>query len=156
MTSHQSANLCPLISREQAGNAVEKALRLLVGRGRRHSLREISIGAGIHHRAIESALCTGADYRPLPLEALLSITLFLGSDFANEWLRVAQLGAYELPDDHDPDLSRVAADSVEEAAAISRIAVDGFQRTDAANLVAVGTRKISRGQQLVAFARRAA
>lgn len=156
MTSSHSANLCPLVSREQAGNAIENALRLMVGRGRRYSVRQLSVGSGVHHRAIECALCAGADYRPLPLEALLSITLFLGADFTNEWLRIAQQGAYDLPDDRDPDLSRVAAESVEDAATISRLAADGFQRGNAASLAAVGTHKIERGMQLVAFARRAA
>ena len=74
----------------------------------------------------------------------------------NEILRVARMGAYDLPDDRDPDLSRVAAESVEDAATISRMAADGFQRGNAASLAVVGTHKIERGMQLVAFARRAA
>lgn len=156
MTSSHSADFEPLISRELAASTIDAALRLFVGRGRRHSVRQLSVGTGVKERIIESAMARGAEYRPLSPEAWLSISLFLGADFMNEILRVARMGAYDLPDDRDPDLSRVAAESVEDAATISRMAADGFQRGNAASLAAVGTHKIERGMQLVAFARKAA
>lgn len=156
MTQNHAADFEPLISRELAGNTIDAALRLFVGRGRRYSVGQLASATGVKERVIESAMGKGSEYRPLPIEAMLSITLFLGSRFTNEVLRIARQGAYDLPDDRDPDLSRVAAESVEDAATISRMAVDGFQRGNAASLAAVGTHKIERGMQLVAYARRAA
>lgn len=108
MTDNHAANLRGLVSREQAGNAIGKALRLFVGRGRHYSVKQLSNGTGIKDRVIECAMCApeSVDYRPLPLDALLSISKFLGADFTNEWLGLSDQVAVSTGDmDHD-DMAR--------------------------------------------------
>lgn len=102
MTDKVSAKNPALISREQAGNAIGKALRLFVGRGRRYSVKQLSNATGVSDRMIECAMAAGYDHRPLPDWALLSIMSFLGVDFTNEFLPLAHQEAIELGDcDHD-------------------------------------------------------
>lgn len=106
MSDNSAANLPPLVSREQAGNAIGDALRLFVGRGRRYSVKQLSNGTGVKERVIECAMCDpvrqAADYRPLPLEALISISKFLGPLFTTEWLALAEQNAADAgPLDHE-------------------------------------------------------
>lgn len=121
MADIESANFPPLISREQAGNAVGDALRLFVGRGRRYSVKQLANGTGIKERVIECAMCDparqAADYRPLPMEALFSIAKFLGPLFTSEWLALAdQEARFRAPVDHD-DLAGKAIDYAAEYSA---------------------------------------
>lgn len=155
MPDYASANITPLVSREQVGNEVGKALRLFVGRGRRYSVKQLSNGTGVKDRVIECAMCDAGsiDYRPLALEALISIARFLGSDFTNEWLGLACQGAFDLPD-HEPDPGELAADNSDDNATITRAAIDGtFDKNERPELAVVGSRMVKRGQQLVALRR---
>lgn len=102
MSDNGSANFEPIISREQAGNAVAKALRLYVGRGRRYSVKELSNGTGVADRMIECAMASGYDHRSLPDWALLSIGSFLGPEFVGSITRlIGMVVSYEKDIDHD-------------------------------------------------------
>lgn len=157
MADKPSADIEPLVSRNRAGAAVAKALSLYVGRGRRYSVKQLSNATGVKDRMIECAKCDpdNTDWRPLPLEALLSISAFLGADFTNEWLPLSGQGAFELPDG-EPDPGDLAIDSTEDSATVVRAAMDGkFDEDERADLRIVGARKIARGQQLIALGRAA-
>lgn len=152
MADNPSANYPPLVSREQAGNAIGRALGLFVGRGRRYSTKELSNATGVKDRMIECAKLApdNTDFRPLPDWALLSIARFLGADFTNVWLGLAGQGAFDLPDD-EPEPGALAVEGCSDAANIVRIAHDGIDREERAELPAIGARMIYRGQQLVAM-----
>lgn len=157
MPDHCAASFSPLISREQAGNAIRKALSLFVGRGRRYSVKQLSNATGIKDRVIECALTDPAsiDYRPLSLEALFSIGMFLGATFTNEWMHEMRQGSFDLPDDDLPP-GMIAADNSDDNATIVRAALDGsFDETEASDLRVVGSRLMSRGAKLVAIGRAA-
>lgn len=158
MSDNFSANFPPLVSREHAGNEIGKALRLFVGRGRRYSVKQLSNGSGVKDRVIECAMCSAdnVDYRPLPLDALLSIASFLGAGFTNEWLGVAGQGAFDLPE-NEPDPGELAADNSDDNATIVRAAVDGeFCDNERKDLKVVGSRMVTRGATLVALGKRKA
>lgn len=157
MAVNDTANFASLVSREQAWNKFGSALRLYVGRGRRYSVKQLANGAGIKDRVIECVMCApdSIDFRPMPLEAVLSIAMFLGSDFTNEWLHLAGQGAFDLPEGDDPLPGEFAADVVGDGAEVARRAADGeFCDDDRAALRAVGQRKVARGMHLVAMAKR--
>lgn len=88
----------PLVSREQIGERIRRALNLHVGRGRRYSVEELSTGAGVRRRSIRAALAPIHDenYRPLTLENLICVAAFLRAPFASAFLELADLGAFEL------------------------------------------------------------
>ena len=157
MADAASAKEIPLVSREQSGNAIGGALRLFVGRGRRYSVKQLSNATSIKDRVIECAMtrADSLDYRPLPQEAMLSITKFLGADFTNEWIKLCDQGAFDLPDE-EPDPGDLAVDASEDAASVVRITrdgkIDGEERKVAP---VVGARMMARGAQLVALAVRA-
>ena len=74
MTQSATADFQLLVSREQGRNAVAKALRLFVGRGRRYSVKQLSNGSGVPDWQINTAMIEAGhpDNRPLPPESLLS------------------------------------------------------------------------------------
>lgn len=119
MASNPSAQFSPLVSREQAGNAIRKALRLFVGARRHYTVKELSNGTGVKDRVIECAMLDPGDidHRPLPSCALISIAFFLGPDFTNVWLKLAdQQAVYRSPAGHDD----VANTAIELAAEYAR------------------------------------
>lgn len=149
-----SANLSLLISRSETRRSIRDALRLYVGRGRRYSVKQLSNATGVPDRLIESAIVDidSHDYRPLAYECLLSIALFLGSDFTSEWLKLARQSAFDLPDDDTPP-GALAADTVDDAATVTRAALDGnFDDAEKPDLRVVGRRMVSRGMRLAAVA----
>ncbi|MFX7140303.1 hypothetical protein ABTH88_20465, partial [Acinetobacter baumannii] len=76
----------------------------------------------------------------MPVEALLSIARFLGADFTNEWIGLADQGAFDLPDD-EPDPMRTAIGAAEDTAEIVRRAGDGeFCAVDREALKVIGRR----------------
>lgn len=156
MTGHPSANNEPLISRERVGEEIRNALALYVGRGRRYSVKELSNGTGIKDRIIECALCApgSADYRPLPLEALTTLELFLGPDFTSKRLALADQGAFSLPNAGALDPHALAADNADDNATVTRAALDGeFDDDEIIILPEVGTRMMTRGAQLASLRR---
>ena len=157
MAVYDSANLEPLVSREHAWNKFADALRLYVGRGRRYSVKQLMNGAGVKDRVIECAMypVSSIEFRPMPFEAQLSIARFLGADFTNEWLHLAEQGAFDLPDD-DPCPGTVATENSDDNATVVRAAIDGkFDQSERRELKVVGSRMVSRGSQLVALGRKA-
>lgn len=157
MTNAASANVGPTVSRNDAGEKISRALCLYVGRGRRYSVKQLSNATGVPDRMIECAKThpDSEDWRPLPVDALLSIARFLGADFTNEWLGLAEQGAFDLPDE-EPDPMQAALGASEDTTEIVRRAADGeFCANDKAALRIVGQRKVKRGMQLIAAARAA-
>jgi len=115
MTSHAaSANNEPLVSRNAAGAAIGRALRMRVGRGRRYSVKEVSNHTGVSDRAIECAMCDpdSGDWRRLPQEALLSLMSWFGPEFTSEVIAATGQGAYWLPDG-EGDAASLNTDSAE-------------------------------------------
>lgn len=114
MTGVQSADISPIISRNAAGTAVCRALRLRIGRGRRYSVKEAANGSGVKDRVIECAMTDpdNTEWRPLPPEALLSLMAFLGPEFTSEAIRATGQGAYWLPEG-DGDAAALNTDSAE-------------------------------------------
>lgn len=100
----QSAGIELLVSRNSARERIRDALRLHVGRGRRFTVKELSNGTGVADRLIEAAMAEvdSTDFRPLALEALLSIAKFLGASFVSHYLELTGLGAFELMDGQIP------------------------------------------------------
>lgn len=159
MAVNDSATFVPLVSREQAWNKFAAAIRLYTGRGRRYSFKQLANGAGVKDRVIECALYDpgSVDFRPMPFEAQLSIARFLGSDFTNEWLHLADQGAFDLPDDDMPPPGELAADVAGDSAEVVRMAADGvFCGEDRKRLRAIGQSKIERGMAMVALVERRA
>ena len=112
MNAPPAANFETLVSRNAILESHAKALRLFVGRGRRHTVRELSDATGVPERAIEAAKCSVDDpeHRPLKPEYLASIAKFLGAPFASVYLEMSNLGAFELMDGQIP-LPKVLANA---------------------------------------------
>lgn len=154
MTDSTSANFPPLVSRERSANTIRSALRLFIGRGRQFSVKQVSNATGVKDRVIESAMCDfdNADWRPLSIEALLSLSAFLGPVFTNEWLTLSDQGAFHLPD-FEPKPGDLAADNSDDNATLTRAAKDGaFDDAECAELGEAGCRMIERGTMLVSLA----
>ncbi len=154
MPDNSTAKFPLLVSREQAGNKIGRALRLYVGRGRQYSVKELSNATGVKDRVIECAMVDAStyDYRPLPFEAVLSIATFLGADFTNSWLSLAGQGAFDLPDDGEPDPGALACETADDSATVIHAAIDGkFDAFETPGLRVVGRRMMTRGAKLVAL-----
>lgn len=158
MAEQQSAEMCPLISRADAENAFRKALGLFVGRGRLYSVDQLAKGSRVPARLIYCFLSYEhghESYRRLNFGQVLSMTRFLGAEFTNEWLKLADQGAFDLPEE-EPDPGELAADNCDDNATVVRAAVDGkFDQNERKDLKIVGTRMMNRGAQLVALRRTA-
>ena len=155
MADEFSAKFPLLVSSTAARDAVGAALRLHVGRGRRYSVKQLANATGVKDWEINFALISAEDtaHRPLKIEALMSISLFLGADFINEWMRLAQVGVFDLPETADAP-GVIAADNTDDSAKIVRAAMDGvFDDQETPDLVKVGNRMMQRGAQLVALGR---
>lgn len=140
-----------LVSRAAAREAFAQALCMFVGRGRKYSVKQLSNATGVPDRRIEDAKVSPEEphYRPVDLEHVLSITRFLGPEFTSEWLRIADQGAFWLPDAGDLPPGELAAESAEDNAEIARRAADGkFCRDDKKVLRPVGIRMMARGAQI--------
>jgi hypothetical protein len=104
MPTVESAELIPLISRNAAGEAEARALRMFIGRGKRFSVKEAANGAGVKDRVIECAMAgpDNSDWRPLSASALHSLMSFLGPDFISAWLKPTSFAAHDPSEvDHD-------------------------------------------------------
>lgn len=155
MTDTFSANFPLLVDSAQARNGIARSLRLFVGRGRRYSVKELGNATGVRDWQINQALIAADDpkHRPLPPEALLSISVFLGSEFINSWLSVCQVGVFDLPDD-DYCPGDMAADNTDDNAKLVRAALDlSFDENEQPDLINVGNRLMQRGACLIALGR---
>ena len=154
MNARFSANIGSNISRTVAGNAINNALRLFVGRGREFSVKMLSNASGVPDRVIECAMChpEDPDYRPLKPEALLSIAGVLGPGFTTEMLKPVNQAAYRC-DKRDPaEPGEIVADCAADTCEIATRAADGhFDINDRRALKLVGQRQVERGMMLVAM-----
>src|SRR6478736_532560 len=154
----KSAGIEPNVSRNEIFRAFGSALRLYIGRGKRHSYKDIERGAGVPARMIEAYRYDPSheEWREPGVDHILSIAGFIGPDFTNEILPLIGQGSFWLPEDGDPNPGTFAADSSEDATEIVKRASDGvFCDNDRRELGRVGQRKIERGMRLVAMARSA-
>lgn len=158
MPDNGSAELVPLVSREQVENAFWLALRMFVGRGKRHSADEVSKGAGVHRRTLDCYRgypIGHPDWRPLDEGQKFSIVSFVGADLTTEWISFIGQAAYDLPD-LEPDPGELAADTSEDSAKVVRMAADrDLTNDDPQQLRTTGSRMMKHGAQLVAFSGRA-
>jgi hypothetical protein len=99
-----SVDFEPIVSRNSIREKIRDALRLYSGRGRRYTVKELSVGAGVDDKNIERAMrpVDAADYRALKHEELASIAKFLKAPFASIYLELSGLGAFELMDGQIP------------------------------------------------------
>ena len=150
---NDSAGIFPLVSRAQQGAALAKALRTFVGRGKMHSYKTVQRGAGVPSRMLECYMHQPdhEDWRQIKPEELASLCSFLGPDFTTEWLsRIADQGAYWLPDGDDMPPGDLALETVEDSASLSRVARSGdLGENDRQTLKVVGARMVNRGQRIV-------
>jgi hypothetical protein len=157
MSDDDTADLPPVISREQAENAFREALNLFVGRGKRYKVEQLRKGSGVPKRLIEclkSYPSGHVDYRKVHFGHLLSITKFLGAEFTNEWFNLCDQVAHDIPDE-EPDPGELAADTSEDTAKVVRMASDGdLSNDDPTKLREAGTRLMTSGATLVALGTR--
>lgn len=148
MTCTQSAGSDALVSRNAASEATVRALRLCIGKGRRYSVKEAALATGLSARAIEGYIATSdsSDHRELPLNAFLSLSSFLGSDFANSILRLAGVGCFDIPEGGDGDRLRdIAIEAVQDAGKLIEILADGtVDHTEKPHFDAILDRKTNR------------
>lgn len=150
-----SAGIEPIVPRSAAYAEFAKALRLYVGRGCRYSYKEMQQKAGVPARMIEAYRYEPGDpeHRPAPFEHILSLAAAIGPEFTADWLKLADQGAFWLPDADEPPPGELAADNADDNAVITRAARDGkFDKHERPDLRTVGNRMITRGTQLAALA----
>lgn len=147
-----SAGIIPNVSRTKLYEAFSAALRLYIGRGKRHSYKEVERGAGVPARMIEAYRyeTTHEEWRAAPVEHIFSIAGFIGPDFTNEILPMIGQGAFLLPEDDLPP-GDIAADMADDNAEVTRRAKDGSFQGDEKALKVVGTRMMRRGAALIAL-----
>lgn len=152
-----TAELQPLVSHEQLENAFWKALRMFVGRGKRHSADAVSKGAGIHRRTLDCYRgypIGHPDHRPLDYAQKFSIASWIGSDLTTEWVSFIGQAAYDLPD-IEPDPGELAADTSEDTAKVVRMAADrDLSNDDPQQQREIGSRMMRNGAQLVSISAR--
>lgn len=110
----------PLIPHDLAARRLEDALRLRVGRGRRHSFNGLSDATGIPARTLESYV-QGATPG---LNSLLSICAVLGPSFTSDVLGLCGQSASDVSND-DPEHMQVLAASGALITRISEAIADG-------------------------------
>jgi hypothetical protein len=100
----QSEDFELLVSCNSIRERQRSALRLHIGRGRRLSVEEASVGSGVKVARINAAMrpVNADDYRALKQEELASLAKFLGPSFASHYLELSGLGAFELMDGQIP------------------------------------------------------
>lgn len=151
---NNSAENSSLVSRSAANTIFRDAVRLFVGRGRRFSVKQVSIGTGISIRMIESFMAPvdSTDFRKPDLEEVLTLASFFGSDFTTELVSPIRQGAFDMPEEDIPP-GQIAADNADDNAALTRAALDGkFDPEERKNLRPVGLRMVSRGVRLAGLA----
>lgn len=148
-----SAGIVPNVSRAKLYEAFGRGLRLFIGRGKRHSYKDVERGAGVSARMIEAYRyeLDHEEWREPKIEHIFSVAGFIGPDFTNELLTLIGQGAFWLPEEDIPP-GELAADNADDNAELTRRAADGSFKGDGDVLKVVGTRMMSRGATLVALA----
>jgi len=153
MQHKPSVSYQPLIADEQAVNTFRRALSMFMGRGKRWKLEQVAKGAGIHPDTLgkfRSYAPGHPDHRSLDFGQLLSISAFLGADFTNEWLPLADQGAFDLPDD-EPSPGTLATQLAEDTAAMVR----SLNGSGGADMARIGGRLVHNGKTILAMAKAA-
>lgn len=160
MQNVTSVNFSPIVPRSASDEATHDALHMLVGRGKPYSVKELQNASGVKDRCIEAAMAPvgGEHFRRLAPENFWSIAQALGAPFLNHITTVlANVGAFNLPNDELPQPGEFAAESAEDHAQIAVAAADGkFGANDHGKLWLVGQECIQRGMQLVGLGSTAA
>lgn len=147
-----SAGIVPNVSRSKLYEAFGRGLHLFIGRGKRHSYKDVERGAGVPARMIEAYRyeLNHEEWREPKIEHIFSIAGFIGPDFTNELLTLIGQGAFWLPEEDIPP-GELAADNADDNAEITRRALDGSFKGDEKALSVVGSRMMERGAKLVAL-----
>ena len=154
-----SASIEPLVLRSTHYRAISAGLKLLIGRGKRHSFKDVQRGAGIHERMLVAFRHDPdhEDWRKPDPEDFASLVSFLGADFTSKYLEAIGAGqsAYDLPEDDAPPPGEIAADNADDAARLTRMGQEGRYIPNNPALRDIGARMMSRGAGLVKLARAA-
>lgn len=111
----------PLIPHDLAACAIEDALRLRVGRGRRYSYAALADATGISQRALESYTAQGSTPS---LAGLLSLCAVLGPGFASDILGLAGQ-TVSAADDAEAEHMRVLSSMGQLTSQIAQAVEDG-------------------------------
>src|SRR3569623_1051003 len=98
MPDSDSAEFVPLVSREQMDNAFWEALRMFVGRGKRHKASDVSTGSGVHPRKLDcyrGYRIGHPDHRPLLDHEKWSIASYVGAELTTKWITFIGQAAYD-------------------------------------------------------------
>ena len=113
-----------MISPELAEDEICKAISLLMGRGKRYSVEDVSFGTKIPTRTLTAMIASGGDRRCPSGCNLLILASFFGVEFTERVLNVIGLGARELhPADDAPAV--VISKLMTGAAEFARAGADG-------------------------------
>lgn len=152
MPDTNSAELSLLVSHEQLENAFWNAIRMFVGRGKRHSAESVATGSGVHRRTLDCYRgypIGHPDWRPLDYEQKFSLASYIGADLMSAWIQFMGQGAFDLPD-VTTDPGELAAEAAEDSAKIVRMALNGkFDESEKPACGEVGNRMIQHGVALV-------
>jgi len=85
-----------IISPETAEDEICKAIGLLMGRGRQHSVEDVALGTKIPARTLSAMIASGGDRRCPSGCNLLILASFFGVEFTDRVLSVIGQGAREL------------------------------------------------------------
>ncbi len=165
MAEDQSAEFSLLIPREQAENTFSDAVGLFVGQRRQYTVAQLAKGIRLKDKKGKDTTkpiydflsypSGHPDYRAPNFGLVLSITKFLGAEFTNEWIRLTEQGAFDLPDDV-PDPGELARSNSYDNADLTSKAIDGtFDNDCPTKVTAIGSRMMTRGAHLVAAGRKA-
>ncbi|MBB3691478.1 hypothetical protein [Sphingomonas sp. BK580] len=151
----RSATLTPVISRNDVHAAVRQALRRYLGHGKPLTVKQLSNQSGVADRLIECAcneVGTG-DWRPLPVEKLLSLAMVLGPDFTNTWLSLARQGSFAMATTIEQTPSQAVALMAGDVAEFASYAADQtISRAEAPKLLAIASRQQEHSARLAALA----
>jgi len=113
-----------MISPETAEDEICKAIGLLMGRGRQHSVEDVALGTKIPTRTLSAMIASGGDRRCPSGCNLLILASFFGVEFTDRVLSVIGQGARELDPAADAP-AMVISKLMTGAAEFARAGADG-------------------------------
>jgi hypothetical protein len=113
-----------MISPQVAEDGICRAVGLFMGRGRAHSVEDVSLGTGIPARTLSAMIASGGDRRCPSGCNLLLLCSFFGVEFTDRLLGVVGQGARDLhPSPDAPPM--VIATLMAGAAEFAKAGADG-------------------------------
>lgn len=85
-----------MISHEAAEDGICRAIALLMGRGRQHSVDDVSLATRIPARTLSAMIASGGDRRCPSGANLLLLCFFFGVEFTDRVLAIIGQGARDL------------------------------------------------------------